>query len=82
MLKDRFPDLVVEVIDTLNVSMCHGWMVIEAARTALQSKLMGDIVNRVQQLIPVTRMMQTADTLKFLYMGGRSEKRSTWSAAY
>jgi DegV family protein with EDD domain len=74
MLKDRFPDLVVEVIDTLNVSMCHGWMVIEAARTALQSKLMGDIVNRVQQLIPVTRMMQTADTLKFLYMGGRIGK--------
>ncbi|MGW8142948.1 MAG: DegV family protein [Anaerolineales bacterium] len=74
MLEDRLPDLVVEVVDTLNVSMCHGWMVIEAARTALQSKLMGDVVNRVQQLIPVTRMLQTADTLKFLYMGGRIGK--------
>ena len=32
MAKEILPGLVIEVIDTLNVSMCHGWMVIEAAR--------------------------------------------------
>ena len=71
MLKEVLPDLVVEVIDTLNVSMCHGWMVIEAAREAMQGASLKDVVNKVAQLKPVTRMLQTADTLKYLYMGGR-----------
>lgn len=71
MLKEVLPDMVVEVIDTLNVSMCHGWMVIEAAREAIQGGSIKRVKDRVAQLIPVTRMLQTADTLKYLYMGGR-----------
>lgn len=71
MINEKLPDLVVEVVDTLNVSMCHGWMVIEAARRALEGKSLAEVVERVQQMIPVTRMLQTADTLKYLYMGGR-----------
>jgi DegV family protein with EDD domain len=71
---ETLPNLKIEVIDTLNVSMCHGWMVIEAARSALQRKPLGEIVERVRSLVPVTRMIQTADTLKYLYMGGRIGK--------
>jgi fatty acid kinase fatty acid binding subunit len=65
------PKLKVVVIDTLNVSMCHGWMVIEAARSALAGNSLIEVVGQVKQLIPVARMIQTADTLKYLYMGGR-----------
>ena len=71
MVEEKIPQLRVEVIDTLNVSMCQGWMVIEAARAALAGKSFGDIVNQVRTMMPVTRMIQTADTLKYLYMGGR-----------
>lgn len=71
MIKGLIPDLVVEVIDTLNVSMCHGWMVIEAAREALQGRSLIEVIARVREMIPITRMIQTADTLKYLYMGGR-----------
>ena len=71
MIEEKIPRLRVEVIDTLNVSMCQGWMVIEAARAALAGKSLADIVNLVQAMMPVTRMIQTADTLKYLYMGGR-----------
>ena len=74
MIKDKLPDLQLEVIDTLNVSMCHGWMVIEAARASLQGKSLNDIVNIVKNMIPTTQMLQTADTLKYLYMGGRIGK--------
>jgi DegV family protein with EDD domain len=74
MLIDAFPDLKIEVIDTLNVAMCQGWMVIEAARAALAGKSLGEIVNLVKEMIPITRMIQTADTLKYLYMGGRIGK--------
>jgi DegV family protein with EDD domain len=71
MLRETLPRLTVEVVDTMNVSMCHGWMVIEAARAALAGKSMVEILSRVTAMIPITRMIQTADTLKYLYMGGR-----------
>jgi DegV family protein with EDD domain len=71
MVDESLPHLKVEVIDTLNVAMCQGWMVIEAARAALQGKSLADIKMLVQSLIPITQMVQTADTLKYLYMGGR-----------
>jgi DegV family protein with EDD domain len=70
-LRERLPDLHIEVIDTLNVSMCQGWMVIEAARAALEEQSLSEIVERVKEMIPVTSMIQTADTLRYLYMGGR-----------
>jgi DegV family protein with EDD domain len=74
MVREIIPSLKVEVIDTLNVSMCHGWMVIEAARAALAGKSLSEIVDLVKEMIPITKMIQTADTLKFLYMGGRIGK--------
>lgn len=74
MARELIPDLRIKVIDTLNVSMCHGWMVIEAARAALAGNSVSEIVSVVNRLIPITRMIQTADTLKYLYMGGRIGK--------
>jgi DegV family protein with EDD domain len=74
MVKESNPELCVEVVDTLNVSMCQGWIVIEAARAALAGKTLIEILGVVKDLIPVTRMIQTADTLKYLYMGGRIGK--------
>ncbi len=71
MASETLPNLRIAVLDTLNVSMCHGWMVIEAARSALAGKKFSEVVNEVIRLIPITRMIQTADTLKYLYMGGR-----------
>jgi len=68
------PNVRIEVIDTRNVSMCHGWMVIEAARAALAGASLEQIVATVKRMIPVTRMIQTADTLRYLYLGGRIGK--------
>ncbi len=74
MLQETLPELYIEVIDTLNVSMCQGWMVIEAARAALAGKSVSDIVSLVRGMMPISHMIQTADTLKYLYMGGRIGK--------
>jgi DegV family protein with EDD domain len=71
VIQEMLPHLHVEVIDTLNVSMCQGWMVVEAARAAVAGKSPSDIVGLVKGMMPVSRMIQTADTLKYLYMGGR-----------
>ncbi len=71
MIAERRPELNIAVIDTRNVAMCQGWMAIEAARAAQEGQSLGDIVARVERMIPITRMLQTADSLKYLYMGGR-----------
>jgi DegV family protein with EDD domain len=71
MVQETLPELRVKVIDTLSVSMAQGWMVIEAARAALAGKSLAEVADVVRRLIPVTRMIQTADTLRYLYMGGR-----------
>jgi DegV family protein with EDD domain len=73
VLKDQ-PDLRIEVVDTRNVNMAHGWMTLEAARAALAGASLDDIIVLMQRMIPVTRMLQTADTLRYLYLGGRIGK--------
>lgn len=74
---ERMPQLRIEVIDTLNVSMCHGWTVIEAARAALQGKSVDQILTKINKIIPRAQMIQTADTLKYLAMGGRIGKATS-----
>jgi DegV family protein with EDD domain len=74
MMQEEDPDVHVEVIDTRNVSLCQGWMAIEAARAALAGLRLDEVAAKVRAMIPVTHMIQTADTLKYLYMGGRIGK--------
>jgi DegV family protein with EDD domain len=74
MMKEEFPDVRIEVVDTQNVSLCQGWMAIEAARAALAGLSLDRITDSVKKMIPITHMIQTADTLKYLYLGGRIGK--------
>lgn len=74
MMAERLPQLRLEVVDTLNVSMCQGWMVIEAARAAMAGLKMDEILPRLRRMLPKLQMIQTADTLRYLYMGGRIGK--------
>lgn len=73
-LRDESPNVRIEVVDTRNVSLCQGWMAIEAARGALAGLNLDETLARVTRMIPVSNMIQTADTLKYLYMGGRIGK--------
>ena len=74
MIHETMKNLKIKVIDTLNVSMCQGWMVIEAARAAKSGSSLEEIVAKIEGMIPITQMIQTADTLRYLYMGGRIGK--------
>jgi DegV family protein with EDD domain len=76
MIKEKDPAVHIEVIDTRNVSLCQGWMAIEAGRAALAGLHLEEVVAKVKRMIPITHMIQTADTLKYLYMGGRIGRAS------
>ena len=71
VLRERIPDVRVEVIDTLKAAMSHGWAAIEAARTALEGKSLSEVADRARNVAQKTTMLMTGDTLKYLYMGGR-----------
>ena len=74
MIKEKIPEIRIEVIDTLNVALCQGWIAIESARCALDGISMDDTLKKIKKMIPISHMVQTADTLKYLYMGGRIGK--------
>jgi DegV family protein with EDD domain len=74
MVLEKYPHVKIEVIDTLNVAMCQGWIAIETARAAQAGKTFSEVLEIARKMIPVTRMVQTADTLKYLFMGGRIGK--------
>ncbi|MGE5373411.1 MAG: DegV family protein [Bacteroidota bacterium] len=71
MMKEAYPGVRIEVVDTRNVSLCQGWMVIEAARASLAGLSLDRVTCLVKKMIPLSHMIQTADTLKYLYLGGR-----------
>lgn len=71
MLTEKLPGIRVEVIDTFNVALCQGWIALEAARASMEGKTISDILELISSLISKVKMIQTADTLKYLYMGGR-----------
>lgn len=71
MAREELPDLPIEVVDTRNVAMCHGWIALEAARAASEGAGLAAVMALIRKLIPRVRMLQTADTLRYLYLGGR-----------
>jgi DegV family protein with EDD domain len=70
-LRERRPDMRVEVIDTLKVAMSQGWAVIEAARVARAGQPLSVVADQARSVAQKSTMLMTADTLKYLYMGGR-----------
>jgi DegV family protein with EDD domain len=71
MITEELPDIQVDVIDTRQVAMAQGWSVIEAARAALAGASFQRVIEITRQTAARAMMIQTADTLKYLYMGGR-----------
>ena len=71
LFKIQCPEVRVEVVDTLQVAMSHGWAAIEAARAALAGLSLNGVVQQAREVAQKGMMLQTADTLRYLYMGGR-----------
>jgi len=71
MASRELPELRIEVVDTLQVAVCHGWSAIVAARAAVSGASLEKVVETAREVARQSTMIQTADTLRYLYMGGR-----------
>src|SRR5512136_2345708 len=68
VLRERIPDVHVELVDTLKVAMSQGWAAIEAARAAWDNKPLAEVAVRAQEVAHKSTMIMTANTLKYLHM--------------
>jgi DegV family protein with EDD domain len=71
LFREQSPEVKVEVVDTLQVAMSQGWAAIESARAALSGLNLDAVLQRARDVAQRGTMIQTADTLRYLYMGGR-----------
>jgi DegV family protein with EDD domain len=74
MFREHTPGVRVEVVDTLQVAMSQGWVAIESARAAMGGLAFEEILRRAREVAQKGMMIQTADTLRYLHMGGRIGK--------
>lgn len=61
----------VKVIDSEQVTMGYGWMVIAAAESAQRGASVEQIVTLVEGMKPRSQVLAVLDTLEFLHRGGR-----------
>ncbi len=71
MAGNEMPDAKIMVVDTRQVAMAHGWAVIQAARAAQAGASLLRVGSVARETAFDAQMIQTADTLRYLYMGGR-----------
>jgi len=71
MARVQLPDAKIEVVDTLQVAMVHGWAAVEAARAAQVGADLDRVIAAARRVADTGCMIQVADTLRYLYMGGR-----------
>jgi DegV family protein with EDD domain len=74
LIEQEMPGFPVEVIDTQQVAMAHGWSVIQAARAALKGQSVAEVADLAQKVARQAFVAFTNDTLEYLQRGGRIGK--------
>lgn len=69
--KEELSDKKIEIIDSKNVTLSYGLMVIEAAKMAKDGFSLSEIKARINEMIPKTDILVVVDTLEYLHKGGR-----------
>ena len=71
MILEKYPNAVIEIIDSRSNSMQLGFAVLTAARAVCQGKLINEVINIAQDNIKRSKFLFIPDTLEYLKKGGR-----------
>lgn len=74
LAETELPDFPIEVVDTAQVAMAHGWAVIQAARAALKGLSLAEVAHVARSVAEQAFVGFTNDTLEYLQRGGRIGK--------
>lgn len=71
---EAFPEMKINVVDTLSVSLAEGMLIKAAVDMRAQGKSLEETTQYVQSLVPHLCVQFTVDDLNHLYRGGRLSK--------
>jgi len=71
MILEKYPNAVIEIIDSRSNSMQLGFAVLTAARAVYQGKPINEVINIAQDNIKRSKFLFIPDTLEYLKKGGR-----------
>ncbi|HMM29975.1 MAG TPA: DegV family protein [Aggregatilineaceae bacterium] len=74
LAETELPGFPIEVVDTAQVAMAHGWAVIQAARAALKGLSLAEVASVARSVAGQAFVGFTNDTLEYLQRGGRIGK--------
>jgi DegV family protein with EDD domain len=74
IIKDKYPALNIEIVDSKTSSGALGFIVLEAARAARSGKSLQEIVQVAEEMIPRVKFVTAMHTLKYLIKTGRAPK--------
>lgn len=70
-LKDKYPDLDIDIVDSRSASVGFGLLVYQAAKMAKAGKSKGEILNVLDFYVKHIEHIFTVDDLEYLFRGGR-----------
>lgn len=73
-IKENYPQLDLEIIDTRAATLGFGLIVITAAKMAKEGKTREEIINEVNIQVENLQSIFTVDDLEYLFRGGRVSK--------
>ncbi len=71
MIMDKYPDAIVEIIDSRSNCMEMGFQVLAAAKAAKEEMPIKEVMASAQKVINTSRFLFVPDTLEYLQKGGR-----------
>lgn len=73
---ENYPDMKIEVVDTLSGSLCEGILIMKAVELKQAGKSLEETKAALEELVPHLNIFITVETLSYLQRGGRLSKSS------
>lgn len=74
IVREEYPGVAIELLDTKTAVGAHGFVSLEAARAAREGKSLAEVIKVAEALVPRVKYVAAFDTLKYLIKGGRAPK--------
>jgi DegV family protein with EDD domain len=74
MVREDYPNLQVEIMDSKTSTGALGFIVLEAARAAKENKSLSEVMKVVEDMIPRVKFVVGMNTMKYLIKTGRAPK--------
>ena len=76
LMEERYPERIIEVIDSATATACQGLVVLSAIKLRSEGKTVSETAQLIEEAKMKSKIVFTVDTLEYLQRGGRIGKVS------